>query len=198
EHRGGRLGDGAAHPLPADLLDHRRRAGDVQVHPQPDLVPAGGVDLEGLPRIPDDQPVPVPFRGVVQDHLLVELGHRVVHHGLPKNSWTRARWSAKWSISSMVVCTPTDARAEDCAPRRRCSGCAQWCPTRIAIPASSSSWPTSCGCTPSTTNATTPIRSCGVLGPRMCTPSVVRTRSSRYAVSSASWAASADMPSSAR
>lgn len=33
-------------------------------------------------------------------------------------------------------------------PKWRCTGWAQWCPTRIAMPWASMNWPTSCGCTP--------------------------------------------------
>ena len=37
-------------------------------------------------------------------------------------------------------------------PKRCMTGCAQWCPARMATPSSSSTAPTSCGWTPSTTN----------------------------------------------
>ena len=49
----------------------------------------------------------------------------------------------------------------------RCTGCAQWWPTRIAMPCASMYCPTSCGCTPSTSNATVPMRAVALMGPRM-------------------------------
>ncbi len=43
--------------------------------------------------------------------------------------------------SSDVVYTEAEARAVAAIPNRRCRGCAQWCPTRTAMPAASSTWP---------------------------------------------------------
>ena len=47
---------------------------------------------------------------------------------------------------------------------RRCSGQAQWWPTRTATPLSSRTWPTSWACTPSTTKATAPPALAQVVG----------------------------------
>ena len=64
------------------------------------------------------------------------------------------------------------------------SGCAQWCPARIATPRSSRMVPTSCGCTPSTLKLTMPALSSG---PYKVTQFSARSRSRHSATSAASW-----------
>src|SRR5690606_6840903 len=200
EHGQRGLRDAAALPLPAHALDGVAGELDAERH----LVAAPGVDLVRLAarravRHLDQAPAVRGLR-VVEDDLLVHLldrAHGVLPQSTEKNARTPANASRNASTSSRVVYTDADARAVAAIPNRRCSGCAQWWPTRTAIPASSSTWPTSCACTPSTTNDTTASRSTGSRGPMIRTPGISPMRSSS-AASSCSCAATASMPSSCR
>src|SRR5216684_1304626 len=80
-HRGGRLGDGAARALEADIADHARL--DVEV--DPDLVPAEGVVALRGPVGPVEPPEVARLPVVVEDDLLVQLA-QFGHH--PKISRT--------------------------------------------------------------------------------------------------------------
>ena len=82
-------------------------------------------------------------------------------------------------------------------PNRRCSGCAQWWPDPHGDAASSRNWPTSCACTPSTTNETVAPRGRGV-GRADDAHAGHATRPRRAAAPArcASCAATASMPSS--
>src|SRR5690606_20789258 len=74
----------------------------------------------------------------------------------PKILSTRARPSISAATSSSLLYTPKLARAVAGTPRCSISGCAQWCPARIATPLSSKIVPMSCGCTPAIAKLTIP------------------------------------------
>ena len=138
EHRRRRLADRAAERLVGDVGD----GAALQPHPQRDLVAAGRVDLVrlGVERLA--QPRAVRGAVVIQDDLLVQLFE--LHLSItPKNSRAARTASTSASTSSGVVYTWNDARTVAAMPNRRCSGHAQWCPTRTATPRSSSTCPTS-------------------------------------------------------
>ena len=101
-------------------------------------------------------------------------------------------------ILGLSVETEALARVEAVTPRRRCSGCAQWWPTRTAMPRSSRNWPTSCACTPSTTKLASPMRGSPAAGPRRRTPSTAAIPAARRVPSSASYAATRSMPIASR
>src|SRR5699024_1266409 len=154
EDRAGGLRDRASPHFPPYPRDRLADELDLEA----DLAAAGGAESErftvGLPA----EAVSVAFAGVCDDDLLVEFFHRAhAAPPIPKNGCTRARCSRKASRSSTVLYTCVDTRAEACTPSAWWIGCAQWCPTRIATPALSRSWPTSWGWTPSTSKATVAI-----------------------------------------
>ena len=99
-----------------------------QVHAQAYLVPAGGIDLEGLPLAVDLETFAVRGLGVLEDELLVQLLHGGTHcwPPRPKKGRTVARAAPKAATSSSVVYTDAEARALEGTPSRRCSGWAQW------------------------------------------------------------------------
>src|SRR5208283_323698 len=112
------------------------------------------------------QPAKIARRFVVfQDHFLIELA-QIVHYANTSRADLIPSTSA--STSSFVLYTANDARAVAGIPNRSITGCAQWCPVRIAMPSRSRIVPRSCGCTPSSTNESAPARSLAV--PINCTP----------------------------
>ena len=66
------------------------------------------------------------------------------------------------STSSRVLCTAKDARDVAPTPRRRMSGCAQWCPARTQTPWRPRISATSCGWMPSSAKETSAPRCVGV------------------------------------
>jgi hypothetical protein len=58
------------------------------------------------------------------------------------------------SMSARVLYSASEARAVAGTPKRVITGCAQWCPVRMATPMRSRMVPMSCGWTPSITNET--------------------------------------------
>ena len=188
-HRGRRLADRA----PLCVVGHILHGGQIlgQAQPQRQRVTARRVDVvhlgaEGLP-----QPAVVRVAVVVEDDLLV---HLLEFHFRPppstsKNSWARRRDRANVSTSSSVLYSANDARTVDWTPRRRCSGHAQWCPTRTATPSSSSTWLTSWAWMPSTTKETAPPRETMSVGPTIRTPGICCSASRAATVSASSWRA---------
>src|SRR5829696_5087836 len=67
---------------------------------------------------------------------------------------TSSSASTSTSTSARELCTPNDAREVAGTPRRRISGCAQWCPARMHTLWRATISATSCGCTPSIANET--------------------------------------------
>src|SRR5690606_26534997 len=85
EHGQRGLGDRAALADPADGVEARATLTLGEPDPQRDLVPAGGVHLEGLRVVGVELPGAVPLTGVVEYDLLVELFQRV-SHGSPRRT----------------------------------------------------------------------------------------------------------------
>src|SRR4051794_401533 len=196
QHRRRRLADRAAQRLVGDLAHGDGVAGAVERHAQRDLVAARGVDLDrlGVERLAQTGAVRRPV--VIQDDLLVHLLQ--LHQLTPKKSRAACTPSTSAATSSGVLYTAKVARTVAATPNRRCSGHAQWCPTRTATPRSSSTCPTSWACTPSTTNDTAPPRSARSRGPMIRTPGTCASPSRAAPVSASSWANTASMPSPSR
>ena len=100
QDRGRGHGDGAAEGVVGDVLQHRLGALADHVHPQADLVAAGGVDVVDLDVVGLPQADVLGVPGVVEDELAVQ-----VHQAAPvrKIVGTRSRASVQASISSGVV-----------------------------------------------------------------------------------------------
>src|SRR5690606_6337734 len=96
--------------------------------PQPHLVTAGRVHVEDLGGKWLPEATMVRVLVMVQDHFLVHLLHP--HQRSPKKSTARRTPATNRSTSSRVLYTANDARAVAAMPNLRCSGHAQWCPTR--------------------------------------------------------------------
>ncbi len=97
-HRRPRGADRAAHRLVRDVRDDRCVVGTLDARPQPDLVPARGVDVVHLDVERRPQPGAVRRAGVVEDQLLVQ---RVHAHAKNLRTWSRPSTSA--STSPVVV-----------------------------------------------------------------------------------------------
>src|SRR5690242_20180736 len=195
EHRSRRLADRTALTVVGDVGHLLSVVG--QRDPQRHLVAAGGIHLKRLALIRLAQPSMVGMLVVIEDHFLIQL---VQSHGhsLPKNSAAWRTPATRRSTSSSVLYTANDARAVAAIPNRRCSGHAQWWPTRTATPSSSRTWPTSCAWTPSRTNDTGDPRPTRAVGPTIRTPGTFASPSSAAATSAASCASTASMPISDR
>src|SRR6516225_841616 len=151
--RGGR--DGAALAGEARVA----HAVSVDLEHEHELVAAERIAPTGAVRGVRQRPEVPRVLGVVQDHLLVEVS-QVGHQ--PKISSTRRTPAARRSTSVRVLCTANDARAVAGTSKCSITGCAQWCPARIATPSPSRIVPTSWAWTSPTTNEITPARSRGV------------------------------------
>ena len=144
--------------------------GAVEVHAQRHLVAAGRVDVVHLRGVRLAQPGVVRPLGVLEDDLLVEVHQTAT----PKTAGTRSSAASSAATSSSVLYAAKLARVVAVARNRRCSGQAQWCPTRTAMPASSRTCPTSWAWTPSTTKETAPPRSSAADRPEHADPRTLR------------------------
>src|SRR5699024_452536 len=195
--RGGGPAHGAADGVVGDVLDPCGAVGG-QLQAQGDLIPAGGVDVMDLGAERLAQPRVQGSLVVLDDELGVQGGERTAHVRDPKNSTVWATPATKASTSAAVVCTEKLARVVPCRSKRRCSGQAQWWPTRTWRPRESSPWPTSCGCRPGMSKETAPVRCGEAAGPMTRAPSMPARPRSACWVRACSWAAMRSMPRESR
>src|SRR5438874_1110232 len=144
-HRGGCLRDRAAGAFERGVADHV--ALHLQVQGQP-IAAKRVVALGPMVRIGERVKVPRPSV-VVEDNFLIQI--REVGHQ-PNTSCTRCSARPIASSSSRVLYIASEARAVAGMPKRSMTGCAQWCPVRMATPSRSTIVPMSCGWMPSITN----------------------------------------------
>ena len=196
-HRRAGLADRAAERVVGQVLHHGLAVDVLEGDPQRHLVAADRVDVVhlGVKRLP--QPLVVGVAVVVQDDLLVQRLGCITSPPTEEALGVADSFRQDVHLFAGVVQVERGPGARGHASAR-CSGQAQWWPVRTAMPNSSRTWPTSCGCTPVDVEGHRAAPVLLVSGPRMRTPPISPSVSSACAVSASSCAATFCMPSAVR